>query len=249
MKKETKKAKANKGAKTSGAKNTTATTETVSKVAIIENTTETENTEKKIVSVTDKVSAIVALVKRELLTNRSVVAALYDNRNNETLTEIASVLFADVTESTTRKVAITAALKRYINLMPIKIVVRYNETSYDYKAAKMQEIVDGVFRAVEIDAIDTLEAVLYNYYNGGKSVCVESNMYYNAEMQVVDKETAKAKINAAKEAAKEKRAESTEKRDKKAIDNADVLTLLNAALQKATDNATKAAILAAIKTL
>lgn len=185
-------------------------------------------------TVTEKVAAIVGLVRRELLTNRSVIACLYDNRNAEDLTEIAGVLFCDVTPETSRKVAINAGLKRYIKLMPYVLTINYAESgNKDYKCAKLYAVANGVYKAMEIDAIDTLEAALTNYYNGGGSKYVESGKYYNADGDIIDSTTAKSQIEAEKNEKRVKREESTAKRDEKAINNADILTLLTTALKKA----------------
>lgn len=251
-------AKANNGRKTrkgakaqnTAAENTTPETEnagatetaenSANVTAVIDNTNTNTDTEKKTKSVTEKVGAIVGLVKRELLTNRSVIATLYDNRNDETLSEIAGVLFCDTTQDTTRKVAITAGLKRYIKLMPYVLTIEHAESgNKDYKCAKLESVANGVYKAVESDAIETLTATLTNYYNGGGSKFVEFGKYYDIEGNIIDNTTAKEQIEAEKAAKRVKREESTAKRDEKALNNADVLTLLTVAYNKAlSDNNT-----------
>lgn len=223
-----------------------ATTEKTADVATIDEA-------KSAKTVTEKVAAIVGLVKRELLTNRSVVACLYDNRGVEELTEIASVLFCDVTPETSRKVAINAGLIRYVKLMPYVLTINYAETgNKDYKCAKLYAVANGIYKAVEIDAIDTLELTLTNYYNGGGSKHVEFDKYYTVDGVVIDSTTAKNQIETEKAERKEKRAESTAKRDEKAINNADILTLLTTALKKAESDKNaplQKAIEAAIKAI
>lgn len=197
-------------------------------------------------SVAEKVNMIVGLVKTEMLTNRNVIATLYDNRDNEALKDIAGVLFTDAA-SASRKVAINAAVKRYVKLFPFAIVVRFNENSIDYRCARLEKVTDGVFVAKEMNAIATLEAVLYNYYNGGGQIAVETGMYYNDLGEVIDSAVAAESIKAAKEAAKEARAEKTEKRNTKIIADTDFYTLIAAAINKAPDDNTKAILEAILK--
>lgn len=187
-------------------------------------------------TVSDKVTAICSLVRTELLTNRNVIATLYDNRNDETLKEFAEILFADC-ENLTRKLAIIAGLKRYTKLFPYAICIRYSEKNIDYKCARMEQLAHGVYKAKEIGVIDTLEAVLFNYYNGGKSIGVEANFYYDEEGNVIDSALAKKQIE------KEADLRRTERNIKKGLRNAKIVadtdfdTLIIAAINKApTDN-------------
>lgn len=205
------------------------------------NNTLATNVNNSVKSVSDKVNAIVGLVRTELLTNRNIVATLYDNRGDETLKEIASVLFADA-ENVTRKVAINAGVKRYTKLFPYAICIRYNETSIDYKCAKLEAVANGVYIPKELNAVETLEAVLYNYYNGGGSIGVENGKYYDATGNIIDTETAKQAIESEKRTRKFEREEKTEKRNTKIVAETDFYTLIAAAVNKAPNDDIKSVL-------
>lgn len=199
------------------------------------NNTLANNVNNNVKSVSDKVNAIVGLVRTELLTNRNIVATLYDNREDETLKEIANVLFADA-ENVTRKVAINAGVRRYTKLFPYAICIKYNENSIDYKCARLDSVANGVYVPKELNAIETLEAVLYNYYNGGASIGVENGKYYDTTGDIIDSERAKQIIESEKRARKIERDEKTEKRNTKIVAETDFYTLIAAAINKAPND-------------
>lgn len=196
-------------------------------------------------NVANVIKKAVKFVKNEVLSTRTIVSIVWDNRESESLKAFAKVLFANVSKGSSRKEAINAGKVVYANYLPFAVLVKYTENQVDKRAGKMTEIGNsGIYRLTEEpDIFAGLEGVLsavndlnfvqltgeagryYTFDNDGFCTLVSDSAKITAA-----KKTAKTE----KETAKEIRANETAS---KVLKNQTILALLNSALAKSAENA------------
>lgn len=194
---------------------------------------------------TAKVNNLIAVVASEATSISAIVAALYETRNNANVSEFANALFADVTEETSRKVALKAGYKRYINFFPVLLTLESGKKV----CGKRKNVAKNLYTYVELSFIDGLKAAAEFYFSGNSTqIHATEGAYYDKNGNIVDASEAEKIIKDKAEKAEQKKAEKETANTTETISNADILTLLNSALLKAGE-ATElgVAIKAAIK--
>lgn len=180
---------------------------------------------------TTKVNNLLAVVASEATSISAIVAALYETRNNASVSEFAAALFADVTEETSRKVALKAGYKRYINFFPVLLTLESGKKV----CGSRKTVAKGLYSYVELSFLDGLRAAA-EYYFAGKNtqILATEGAYYDKRGNIVDAAEAEKILKEKAEKAEQKKAEKENANATETIfASADILILLNSALQKA----------------
>ncbi|MBD5381901.1 hypothetical protein [Clavibacter sp.] len=193
------------------------------------------------VSKDQKIENVVNVIASEATSTRAIIRALWEVRNNSNVADFANVIFADCNDDTSAKVAISAGLKRYIQLWEVKIV----DAEGKPQAGKKIKVAKGVYTYEALPQLLALREAVTGYYNGVKQITVESGKYYDENNNTIDYNPEKAKEER-KEKAQKTKEEKAKKQTEETLKNTDIITLLNSALVKAESAELKKAIATAI---
>lgn len=196
----------------------------------------------------ERVKKLVDLIRGEMLGDYALVKTIFklSEEGDETAKQIAAYLFP---AGKCTKATAGEAVKLWQAALRVKVI----EEGGKPVAGQILTAKNGYHYGQKIDNMWTVvEDTLHNILGGltTPQIVVEEGKFYTPGdySQPVAVEEITATEEAKKAEAKSKRAEAKSKRDQKALEEADVVTLLKAALAKATGEAQIAAISKALAT-